>query len=101
MEKINAISKVRFSSARPQIVGLHKGEGLTAELLCMEAGQNYPYKGRERLCYVITGTGKASAGSEEADLAPGLLIPLAPGQACTITNSSQQRLVCLVIYPSS
>lgn len=101
MEKINVISKVRFSSARPQAVGLHKGQALSVELLCLEGGQNLQLKGPERLCYVITGAGNASSLGQETDLTPGLLIPMNAGETFTVTNSSQQRLVCLVIYPAS
>ena len=79
MELINAISKARFGSAKPQRIQLHKGESLTAELLCLEAGQKTRTTTGEWTYYVVTGT--ASVTSESTHQLPtGQLATLAAGE---------------------
>jgi uncharacterized cupin superfamily protein len=97
MESINAIAKVRFNSAKPQIVGLYKGEGFVTELLCMEPGQATDGPAGERTYYVITGTATLSQGDSTVTVAAGHVASAPAGQeGHRLTNSSQQRLVCLV-----
>lgn len=102
MDKINAISKVRFASAKPQNVGLHHGEALRATLLCMEPGQVADVKpDAERLYYVITGTARITAGPDTAELGTGEVIAFAPHRPHTVATADDRRLVCLVVDGAS
>lgn len=102
MDSVNAIGKVRFGSAKPQVVRLHKGKELTLELLCMEPGQEFNCPPHERAYYVITGTGRISSDRTAGqDLPPGLLAVTAEGESHLLSNSAEQRLVCLVIRGAS
>jgi len=97
MNIVNAISKVRFASAKAQQVQLHAGEGLCAELLCVEPGQQLRVSVGEWTYYVVTGTARLTAGDVEAELPTGQLAATTPGQAHTIANPGEHRLVCLAI----
>lgn len=90
---INAIAKVRFSSAKPQRVHLVQGEGAEAELLCLESQQEMPIARMSCLLYVITGTATLIEPVGRTTLQAGQL--LAPESDCTLANIGEQRLVCL------
>ena len=60
MDVLNAISKVRFNSARPQRVQLFKCDEFVCELLCLEPGQELTATGR-RAYYLIAGNGQMKA----------------------------------------
>jgi len=96
MDVINAIAKVRFSSARPQRVQLSKCPKYTCELICLEPGQEFSAAGR---CgyYVILGNGSIKGSKGSLPLSPGKFVACDEDEAHTIINSSEQRLVCLVI----
>jgi quercetin dioxygenase-like cupin family protein len=113
MEIVNAISKVRFASTGPQHVHLARGESFRVDLLCMDAGQKGPPAAGPCAYYVVTGSatlttgGSASlttggsanitAGPKPHELPAGRLAQLDPGEAHTIANAGQNRLICLVI----
>ncbi len=97
METINAIAKVRFATAKPQMVRLHKGSRLAAELLCMEPGQKTGVSDEERIYYVVTGTARLGAGETETTIPAGQLAATTDEQAHHVANADDQRLVCLVI----
>jgi quercetin dioxygenase-like cupin family protein len=102
MELVNAIGKVRFGSAKPQVVRLHKGKELTLELLCMEPGQEFKCPTDERAYYVITGAGRMSLDRGAAQNLPaGQLAVTAGGQSHILSNPAEQRLICLVIRGAS
>ena len=102
MNKVNAVSKVRFSSAKPQNVGLHQGQVMRTALLCMEPGQQTQVKPEtERLYYVLTGTARLEAGQESLELAAGELAATAPQHPHSLTSADDRRLVCLVIEANS
>ncbi len=97
MDIVSAVAKVRFGSARPQHVQLHKGQALAAELICMEARQSVKVSGGERAYYVIMGSAVIAAGGESSPLAPGQFAATAPEEAHTVTNAGEGRLVCLAL----
>jgi quercetin dioxygenase-like cupin family protein len=97
MDAVNAIAKVRFASAKPQTVHLHKGRRLAADLLCMEPGQRLEVAASERIYYVVTGTGSLHSGGAEQALPTGQLAATAPQEPHGIANTGSQRLVCVVI----
>ena len=96
METINAISKVRFSSARPQTIQLHEAGDLAIELLCMEPGQKAERRRAGQWAYyVITGTASVTSQGHDAKISDGQLAASGPDEPHTIANTGQQRLVCL------
>jgi quercetin dioxygenase-like cupin family protein len=97
METINAIAKVRFSSARPQRVQLHRSDSLQVELVCMEPGQQLRAPKGEWSYYMITGKGAVTGGGAEQALPTGQMAVSHAGEACTITNAGEQRLVVLAV----
>ncbi|MCJ7543914.1 MAG: cupin domain-containing protein [Phycisphaerae bacterium] len=97
MDAVNAIAKVRFASAKPQTVHLHKGHRFAADLLCMEPGQRVEVAPSERIYYVVTGAATLHSGGAEKALPAGELAATAPDEAHGITNTGSQRLVCVVI----
>ncbi len=99
MNLVNAIAKVRFSTARPQRVKIHKGWNLRAELLCMEPGQDEKVSSGEWSYYVITGMASVAYGSQRAKLISGQFFAFAPSEAHTITATGEKRLVCLATSP--
>ncbi|HUS46709.1 MAG TPA: cupin domain-containing protein [Phycisphaerae bacterium] len=101
MDLINAIAKVRFSSARPQRVHLHKGKTLLAELLCMEPGQHRKIDRGQWAYYVITGAATITIHDKTSDLSAGQFAAVGPGEPHTVANAAEQRLVCLAITNSS
>jgi len=100
MNTVNAIAKVRFSTAKPQRVQLHKGPGLLAEMLCMEAGQKLRMSAAEWIYYVVMGRVALTAGGRTTHLATGQFAACAANEAHTIANAGEGRLVCLAIAPA-
>ena len=120
MKIVNAISKVRFASTEPQHIHLARGNSFRVDLLCMEVGQkDHPATG-PCAYYVVAGSamlttggsahstpsaGSGQAGSGQAKLTvsephqlpAGQLAELGPGEAHTIANAGQGRLICLMI----
>ncbi len=101
MNTVNAISKVRFASAKPQVVHLHKGRFILADLLCMEPGQKLDVPAAERLYYVVTGTAKVAGKGAETTVPAGQLAATTGDEPHRLTNTSPQRLVCVVIRCAS
>ena len=97
METVNAISKVRFTSAKPQRAQLHKQRGLLVELLCMEPGQKLQTNRGQWTYYVITGKATVTSGKDKSAVPTGQLAASAPDEKHTIANTGEQRLVCLAI----
>ena len=97
MDVVNAISKVRFASAKPQTVHLHKGTRLAADLLCMEPGQRLEVSPAERIYYVVTGAATLSVHGTETPVPTGQLAATAADEPHGIANAGSQRLVCVVI----
>jgi redox-sensitive bicupin YhaK (pirin superfamily) len=102
MDLVNVIGKVRFSSAKPQTVRLHKEDKLALELLCMEPGQEYKAPAGRRAYYIISGTARIAARSGAANPLPaGQLAVTDDGEEHILSNPSEQRLICLVIRGAS
>jgi mannose-6-phosphate isomerase-like protein (cupin superfamily) len=97
MDAVNAIAKVRFASAKPQTVHLHKGRRFAADLLCMEGGQKLEVAASERLYYVVTGSAVLRSGGSETVLPAGQLGATAGDESHQIANTGPQRLVCVVV----
>jgi len=95
MDVVNAIAKVRFSSARPQRIQLYKEPELTMELLCMEAGQGATVTSGRWAYYVVTGTAAVNDGEKSEQLPTGQLAVVNPPRKHTITNAGEGRLVVL------
>ena len=96
MDVINAIAKVRFSSARPQRVQLHRCQEYTCDLVCLEPGQELNATG-QCAYYVIAGSGELKAGANTKALKMGNLATCEQRESHTLVNSSEQRLICLGI----
>jgi len=96
MEILNAIAKVRFNSARPQRVQLHKTPGVICDLLCLEPKQELPTTGKCAY-YVVAGTGLLKAGRHSQQLSLGNFATTDQDEHHIIFNSSEQRLICLAI----
>jgi len=96
MNVVNAISKARFGTVKPQRIQLHKGSELLAELLCLEAGQKFSASG-ECAYYVVTGSATLTGDGGPAELATGQLAAFEPGEGHSITNAGEGRLVLLAI----
>ncbi len=102
MDLVNVISKVRFSSAKPQTVRLHKEDQLALELLCMEPLQEFKAPAGRRAYYVISGAARIAARSGPAQpLVAGQLAVMDNGEGHVLSNPSEQRLICLVIRGAS
>jgi len=100
MDTINAIAKVRFATSKPQRVQLHKGSALSADLLCMEAGQSLKVDRGEWVYYAVMGTAELSADGQTAQVSAGHLAAFAATEAHTVRNAGEGRLVCLAIRPT-
>ncbi len=96
MDVLNAIEKVRFSSARPQRVQLSKCPEFNCELLCLEPGQKLIASGRCAY-YLIAGSGEVEAGQDKQPTRLGHFVTCEEGESHTIVNSSEQRLICLAV----
>jgi quercetin dioxygenase-like cupin family protein len=95
MEIVNAIAKVRFASARPQRVRLARNDACVVELLCLEPGQEARVSAGMWTYYVVTGTATVTAGEQAGELTPGQMAVTQAGEAHTIANAGEARLVCL------
>ncbi|MCD4699756.1 MAG: hypothetical protein K8R91_04190 [Phycisphaerae bacterium] len=98
MDVINAIARIRFSSAKAQRVQLHRGGGIACDLLCLEPGQEFPSTGQCSY-YLIAGAGVMKAGKSKKDVNMGNFATCEENESHTLVNSSEQRLICLVISP--
>ncbi len=92
MTSINAIAKVRFSSAKAQRVHLLAEPPVPTDLLCLEADQQIDLPGPGVL-YVVTGSATLVAGANEQELPTGHLVSAAEG---VVANRARGRLVCLL-----
>ncbi len=113
MKIVNAIAKVRFAATAPQHIHLARVSSFRVDLLCMEAGQKSLPAAGPCAYYVVTGSARLTTGggsahstgsgqarltaSEPHQLPAGQLAELGPGEAHTIANTGQGRLICLVI----
>ena len=97
----NAIAKVRFSSARPQRIQIHKGKTMSVELLCMEPGQDLKVRSGEWLYYVITGTATVAAGKKTITLPTGQLAANESEEPHSLACAGETRQVCLAVRQSS
>jgi quercetin dioxygenase-like cupin family protein len=97
MEVINAISKVRFASARPQRVSLARDDACVIEMLCMEPGQQARVSSGAWTYYVVTGSARITAEGLASDLPPGQAASTRPGETHTVANAGEARLVCLAV----
>lgn len=95
MDLVNAIAKVRFATAKPQRVVLHRGEALLVEMLCFEPGQEVRVHQGEWAYYVVTGKAKLVAGGQTVDVPMGQLVATVAGEAHALANAGEQRLICL------
>jgi len=95
MDIVNAISKVRFGTAKPQRIQLHKSDELMVELLCLEAGQKISVTSGQWVYYVVTGTATVTANTHSTQLPTGQLATVGPGENHAIANETEARLVVL------
>lgn len=95
MTPINAIAKVRFSSAKAQRVHLIQGQAVEADLLCLESQQEMPLQGDGSVLYVVTGTATLIGPQGRDTLPAGQLVGTDADR--TLANISEQRLVCLLL----
>ena len=77
MDTVNAVSKVRFASARPQRVHLAGNESQLVELLCLEPGQETKTTTGPCVYYVVACLG--------------------PQEPHTLTSTGEDRLICLAL----
>ena len=97
MDLVNAIAKVRFASAKPQRVQLHKGDSMLTDLLCMEPGQETEGQAGQWTYYVVAGTAAITGADGGGELPAGQLAAVPEGERHSITNVGEQRLICLVV----
>jgi quercetin dioxygenase-like cupin family protein len=97
MEAVNAISKVRFASAKPQRVQLKHEKQLTGDLICMEPGQELSVDSGEWIYYVVTGTAEFRAGQNVVEVPTGQVASVEPDESHTIVCTGEQRLVCIAV----
>lgn len=96
MNVTNAIAKVRFSSARPQRVQVARFAQYACDLLCLEPKQELTGTGP---CgyYVVAGSGQIRSGKDSKPLSMGIVVDFMQGETYLLVNTSEQRLICLVI----
>jgi len=94
MEIVNAVAKVRFGSAKPQCIQLHRDGQLALELLCMEPGQSFSAPGG-RAYYVIAGQAEVSSTGKPSSIAAGQLALSGTKERHILTNTGENRLICL------
>jgi mannose-6-phosphate isomerase-like protein (cupin superfamily) len=97
LETVNAIARVRFSSARPQVVQLHKPGVAHVELLCMEAGQKLTVDKTPVVYYVITGSASIASAGKTVVAAAGHTVSLDTNETHVVVSPPEGRLVCLMI----
>lgn len=97
MEHVNAISKVRFGSAKPQRVQLSRNGSLQSELICMEPGQQVKTSSSECTYYIIKGSASLTAGDETAKLAAGQLVSIGPDERHILAADGDDRLICISV----
>lgn len=95
MNFVNAIAKARFSTAKPQSVQLHKGDGLVVELLCLESGQGFTVSRGEWSYYVLTGTAQVTAAQKTTEVSTGQIASAERDETHALGNTSEGRLVVL------
>jgi len=95
MVPVNAIGKVRFSSARGQRVHLIEADDVAADLLCLEKGQELSPGKAPAVLYVIAGTAAISQGGQQTRLPMGQVVRT--DGACTLVNIGEQRVICLAM----
>ncbi len=98
MEVINAIARIRFNSAKAQRVQLNRFEGFACDMLCLEPGQEFSSVGRCAY-YFIAGTGVIKAGKSSKAVDMGNFVACEADEPHTVVNSSEQRLICMVVSP--
>lgn len=99
MEPINAISKVRFSSAKPQRVHLANSGPVQADLLCLECQQELALSAGAGVLYVVSGSATLITDAGRQSLASTQLTSI--DADCTLANISEQRLVVLAFKPGA
>lgn len=99
MKPINAIAKVRFSSARPQRVHLADEGPVGADLLCLEPQQELELAAGAGVVYVVSGSATLICEGGRETLGATQLTSI--DSDCTLTNISEQRLVCLAFKPGA
>ena len=97
MDTVNAVSKVRFASARPQRVHLARNDSQLVEMICLEQGQQTQVATGPWVYYVIAGTAKLVSAGQEGMLAPGHLACLGAAEPHTVANAGEGRLICLAL----
>ena len=95
MDVVHAIAKVRFGSAKAQRIGLCQSAPLSAELICMEAGQKFKVDSGQWLYYVIAGSAALTAGAAAHTLASGQMAMTAQDEPHTLACAGETRLICL------
>ena len=100
MKTENAIARVRFASAKAQVLSLHDGDTLGVTLVCLEPGQEHAGSG-PAVCYVITGSATLSAGAAGQTVRAGGVATFEPAEDHVIANRSEGRVVCLVLRTSA
>jgi quercetin dioxygenase-like cupin family protein len=95
MELINAVAKIRFSSAKAQCVQLSEGPGVRAELICLEAGQELTVEKGQWVYYVITGTTGFRVGEKSQQAPTGQIVVFEQDQKHTLSAAGERRSVCL------
>jgi len=97
MDVTNAISKVRFASARPQRVLLTRSKGFAVELICMEPGQELKAVRGPCVYYVVIGTATLAAGDNERDVPTGQMGIAEADETHSLSNRQEHRLVCVAV----
>lgn len=100
MQVVNAVSRIRFASARPQRVRLSQCGSCAVEMLCMEAGQKAKVASGPWAYYVVMGTAQIAAGQEASSLSTGQLASTGPHEPHSVANAGEGRLVCLAFGPA-
>ena len=101
MHIVNAISKVRFSSVKPQCVQLDQSDSMSTKLVCMDPDQQLEIANGQWTYYIVTGTGTLIEAGSESEVATGHTVVLEPGDAVTLCNRTKNRLVCLAVGSES
>ncbi len=97
MECVNAISKVRFGSSKPQRVQLAGSNALQSELICMEPGQQVKVSSTECTYYIIKGTASLTTAEKTAELAAGQFVSVGPDEKHTLAAHGDDRLICISV----